>query len=91
MSTKAELEKQVEELKAQAARGIPPETLRLYSFIYATGKGPLVVSTPPAGAQELRQLQGALDTLLRLVGDRLLQAVAREAAEGAARVPPSVQ
>ena len=78
MSTKAELEARVAELE-QAAQGISPGDLRLFSFIYAANLGPLVVSAPPTGADELKLLKNVLETIVRLVEDRLLQVVAQEA------------
>lgn len=80
MSTKAELEKRIAELEAQAARGIPPDSLRMFSFVYSAGSL-ILVSAPPGGSEELAALKAALGTLTSLVDRNLLDAVAREAKE----------
>ena len=88
MSTKAELDRRVAELEAQLAQQVSPENLRLFSFVHDAGRL-LVVSMPPSGVEELRALKAALDTLRPFVDERLLQAVAQEAARRASETSPS--
>ena len=89
MSTKAELEKQVEELREQLAAPPPPPQVSVVTLAYDGNSGAIraIAASHVTTADELRAMKVAIAGLAQQTDMLLLRAVEREARESATGKP----